>query len=213
MTMANRIARYSRRGGLVVPGASNRGRFPQGQRLSARGLLAAAETQRRILEQERQAALFGEEQVLLQARFRDRGLQALFARARRTTPIDTGRLRSSMRLQVARFTATLSWNTPYAVARQYMRRVPEYVERCARAGVGSANMTRPRGLTRRIRDFHWQGRNTIIPDRYVAGKKKISTRITIPPAPRGMRGGEPRARRAYHGRRARTTDTGTARLF
>lgn len=189
MTMANRIARRSRRGGLVVAGVSNRGRFPQGQRLTARGLLAAAQAQQAVLASERQLGFEGDpDQALLQARFRDRGLQALFNRARRETPIDTGRLRSSMRLRVSRFFATLSWHTPYAVAREYMRGVAPYVERCARGGVGSANTRRPRGLSRRVRNFHWQGANTTNPKAYRKGAKMISTRITIPAAPSDRRG-------------------------
>ena len=189
--------RRGARGGVIVPGASNLGRFPVGERLTPRGLLAAAEARKRLLEQERQLGL-EDDQFVLQAEFRARGLQALFDRARRTTPIDTGRLRSSMRLKPSRFIATLSWNTPYATAREYMRGVAPYVERAARAGAGSANAKRPRRLVGRVRNFHWQGKRTTRPSEYRRGSGRISTRITIPAAPGDRRRGS-----AMVGRRTR----------
>ena len=198
-------------GGLVVPGTSNRGRFPQGQRLTPRGLLAAAEAHKRLLEQERQLGLEAD-QFVLQARFRDRGLQALFDGARRRTPIDTGRLRSSMRIQPSRFFATLSWNTPYATALEYGKsRSSNYVKKATLSGVARANGKRPARLAGRVRNFFWQGPPTTNPKKYKRGQKRISTRVTIPAAPGDRRRGS--AMRGGGGRRPSPVSGAQRALF
>ena len=162
--------------GSFAGGISNRGQASQ-QRLRRVDMLRAtaeAHFVRRELSDD----------DYLQAQFRDRGLTALFNTARLRTPIDTGRLRSSMRMRVSRHIATISWNTPYAAPLEFGRsRSALYVERATRAGTGNANKRRPRSLSRRIRNFNWQGRNTIRGNRRTG---RVSTRVSIPPPPRDM---------------------------
>lgn len=176
--------RQGRQSGLRAGAVSNRG-AQRLRRLTAGGLLQAVRAEQAALRGlPTQAVLGGGDVAGLQYQFRQRGLNALLSRARGSTPIDTGRLRSSMRLIEASngATATLSWRTPYAASVQFRdNRSQNYVQRAVRAGVGSANALRPRGLPGRIRNFRWQGERTI------RGNKRtgwVSTRVTIPPPPR-----------------------------